>query len=84
MARAAGRKTTSTKKNTSADDRKYLCPYCLKEKKKGEFYVCTDPKVLTGITSMCKDCVKKIALNWDENKNMARVLKSQLWTLLSI
>ena len=68
MARAAGRKTTSTKKNTSADDRKYLCPYCLKEKKKGEFYVCTDPKVLTGITSMCKDCVKKIALNWDENR----------------
>ena len=68
MARAAGRKTTSTKKNTSADDKKYLCPYCLKEKKKGEFYVCTDPKVLTGITSMCKDCVKKIALNWDENR----------------
>ena len=68
MARAAGRKTTSTKKNTSTDDRKYLCPYCLKEKKKGEFYVCTDPKVLTGITSMCKDCVKKIALNWDENR----------------
>lgn len=68
MARAAGRKTTSTKKNTCADDRKYLCPYCLKEKKKGEFYVCTDPKVLTGITSMCKDCVKKIALNWDENR----------------
>ena len=65
--RSAGRKTTSTKK-TAADDKKYLCPYCLKEKKKGEFYVCTDPKVLTGITSMCKDCVKKIALNWDENR----------------
>ena len=65
--RSAGRKTTSTKK-TAADDKKYLCPYCLKEKKKSEFYVCTDPKVLTGITSMCKDCVKKIALNWDENR----------------
>lgn len=66
MARAAGRKTTSTKKNTSADDRKYLCPYCLKEKKKGEFYMSSDPLVLTGITTMCKDCAKKIALNWDE------------------
>lgn len=67
MARAAGRKSTPVKK-TAADDKKYLCPYCLKEKKKGEFYVSTDPKVLTGITSMCKDCVKKIALSWDENR----------------
>lgn len=67
MARSAGRKTTSTKK-TAADDKKYLCPYCMKEKKKTEFYICTDPRVLTGITSMCKDCVKKIALSWDDNR----------------
>lgn len=67
MARPAGRKTTTAKK-TAADDKKYLCPYCMKEKKKSEFYKCTDPRVLTGITSMCKDCVRKIALNWDENR----------------
>lgn len=67
MARSAGRKTTTTKK-TAADDKKYLCPYCLKEKKKSEFYVSTDPRVLTGITTMCKDCVKKIALSWDDNR----------------
>lgn len=66
MARSAGKKTTSTKTNT--DDQKYLCPYCLKEKKKSEFYKSTDPKVLTGITSMCKDCVRKIALAWDDNR----------------
>ena len=66
MAKSAG-KTTRAKK-TTADEKKYLCPYCLKEKKKSEFYVSTDPKVLTGITSMCKDCVKKIALSWDENR----------------
>lgn len=66
MARSAGKKTTS--KKTVADEKKYLCPYCMKEKKKSEFYVCTDPRVLTGITSMCKDCVKKIALNWDDNR----------------
>ena len=66
MARAAGKKTTT--KKTAADERKYLCPYCNKEKKKSEFYVSTDPRVLTGITSMCKDCVKKIALSWDENR----------------
>ena len=67
MARSAGKKTTSTKK-TAADDRKYLCPHCLKEKKKSEFYMSTDPRVLTGITSICKDCVRKIALAWDENR----------------
>ena len=65
--RSAGKKTAP--KKTVADDKKYLCPYCLKEKKKSEFYVSTDPRVLTGITSMCKDCVRKIALNWDDNRS---------------
>ena len=65
-ARNAGRRAAP--KKTAADEKKYLCPYCLKEKKKSEFYVSTDPKVLTGITSMCKDCVKKIALAWDDNR----------------
>lgn len=68
MAKAAGKKTAS-KKKTAADDKKYLCPYCMKEKKKTDFYMSTDPRVLTGITSMCKDCVRKIALNWDENRS---------------
>lgn len=66
MARSAGKKTTS--KKTAADEKKYLCPYCMREKKKTEFYMSTDPRVLTGITSMCKDCVKKIALSWDDNR----------------
>ena len=66
MARSAGKKTTSTKK--VVDDQRYLCPHCLKEKKKTEFYVSTDPRVLTGITSICKDCVRKIALGWDDHK----------------
>ena len=65
MARAAGRKTAS-KKTSTADDKKYLCPFCLKEKKKSEFYTSSDPMVLTGITSMCKECARKIAMNWDE------------------
>ena len=65
-ARNAGRRAAT--KKTAADEKRYLCPYCLKEKKKSEFYVSTDPKVLTGITSMCKDCVKKIALAWDDNR----------------
>ncbi|MGN5457161.1 MAG: hypothetical protein ACI4XN_14310 [Candidatus Kurthia intestinigallinarum] len=67
MARPAGKKNTSTKK-TTVDDKKYLCPFCMKEKKKSEFYMSSDPKVLTGITSICKDCTKKIALAWDDNR----------------
>lgn len=67
MARSAGKKATSTKKTVS-DEQRYLCPHCLKEKKKGEFYASTDPRVLTGITTICKDCVRKIALNWDDNR----------------
>ena len=66
-ARSAGKKSTPTKK-AAADDAKYLCPHCLKEKKKSEFYISTDPRVLTGITSICKDCVRKIALAWDDNR----------------
>ena len=67
MARAAGRKTTSTKKTTN-DEPKYLCHHCLKEKKKSDFYVSTDPNILTGVVALCKDCTRKIALNWDENR----------------
>ena len=66
MARSAGKKT-ATKKST-IDDQKYLCHYCLNEKKKSEFYVNTDPRVLTGITFICKDCVRKIALGWDDHR----------------
>lgn len=65
MARSAGKKTTS---KTVVEKKSYLCPYCGKTKKEDDFYVSTDPRVLTGRTSMCKDCVQKIAFNWDENR----------------
>lgn len=44
---------------------KYLCPYCNKEKKASEFYMSSDPLVMTGKTTMCKECAEKIARNWD-------------------
>jgi hypothetical protein len=66
MARSAGKKTTSTKK--TVEKKTYLCPYCGQTKKEDEFYVSTDPRVITGRTSMCKECVQKIAFNWDENR----------------
>ena len=61
-------KKAPAKKKTAEDEKKYLCPYCGKEKKRDKFYVSTDPRNLIGITSMCKDCVQKIAFNWDENR----------------
>lgn len=67
--KSMGGKKTTTKKKTvikNDEDRKYLCPYCDKEKAKSGFYTSSDPLVLTGITSMCKDCAEKIARNWDE------------------
>ena len=67
MARSAGKKTTSTKK-TTVEKKTYLCPYCGKTKKEDDFYVSTDPRIITGRTSMCRECVQKIAFNWDENR----------------
>ena len=65
-ARNAGKKAPP--KKTTVVEKKYLCPYCNKEKKESEFYMSTDPLVLTGRTSMCKECAKRIARNWDDNK----------------
>lgn len=45
----------------------YLCPYCGKTKKEGDFYVSSDPLVLTGRVSMCKECAEKIARNYNKN-----------------
>ena len=66
MAKSAGKKTTTTNKKSAGNEKKYLCPYCNKEKKESEFYMSSDPLVLTGRTTMCKECARKIALNWDE------------------
>ena len=74
--RAAGKKTTAKKK---ADERKYLCPYCDTEKKKSEFYTSSDPLVMTGITVMCKDCARKIAMQWNERtQTYGKVTKASL------
>lgn len=58
-----GRKPIQKKKE---EEPKYLCPYCNKEKKKSEFYMSSDPLIMTGVTHMCKTCAGKIARNYDE------------------
>lgn len=67
MASMGGRKTSKKKatvKNTDLD-RKYLCPFCNKEKGRDGFYVSSDPLVLTGLTTMCKDCAQDVARNYN-------------------
>jgi transcription elongation factor Elf1 len=66
MGKKSPAKKTSTAKKAQDEDRKYLCPYCNKEKSRTEFYMSSDPLVLTGITTMCKACAEKIARNWNE------------------
>ena len=59
------RKKINKKKDIDAQQ-KFLCPYCGKEKTRDGFYVSSDPLVITGLTSMCKDCATKIARNYNE------------------
>lgn len=61
-ARSPGRRTAPKKE----PKKKYLCPYCNTEKDESQFYMSSDPLVMTGKTSMCKECAEKIARNWDE------------------
>lgn len=58
------------KKSIKKEVKEYLCPYCNTTKKDKEFYISSDPLVMTGKTAMCKDCAEKIARNWDERKQM--------------
>ena len=51
---------------------KYHCPYCNTTKKEEEFYMSSDPLVLTGRTPICRSCAEKIGRNWDENNQMFR------------
>ena len=66
-AKKTGKKTTTQKNpKPKVEEPEYLCPHCNETKRRSEFYVSTDPLVLTGVTHMCKDCAKKIAMNYDE------------------
>ena len=65
MARAIG----SANKKKQAMPQKYLCPYCGEPKIKTEFYTSSDPMIKTGITTMCRDCAKNIARNYDEKSD---------------
>lgn len=64
MARAMG---STRKTDGTTTDEKYLCYACGSSKPRSEFYTSTDPYNVIGVSIYCKDCLAKIARNWNPN-----------------
>ena len=64
-------------------EEKYLCYYCGTNKPRSKFYASTDPINRVGIIPYCKDCIERIARNYNENyKEFGDVTKASLQTAL--
>lgn len=62
MAKTAMRRTQSSAKKVQAQkEETFRCPFCNKDLPKTKFYSSSDPRVLTGITRICKDCSTAVA-----------------------
>ena len=64
MAKALGpkKKPLATTKEPVPE---YVCPHCGMLKKKGAFYVSSDPAVSIGVAFPCRDCAENIARRYD-------------------
>ena len=74
---------TTTKKSMitsqEATNKKFLCYCCGNEMVRSKFYVSTDPFNSVGVTPYCKDCLEKIARNYNNNyKEFGDVTKASL------
>ena len=85
MAKAMGRSNTNptTKKSMTtsqeATNKKFLCYCCGNEMSRSKFYVSTDPFNSVGVTPYCKDCLEKIARNYNNYyKEFGDVTKASL------
>jgi hypothetical protein len=82
MAKAMGRASvakTSMITNQEAISEKYLCYCCGNKKVRSNFYTSTDPFNSVGVTPYCKDCLEKIARNYNNNyKEFGDVTKTSL------
>ena len=84
MPKAMGKSTKSTTKKSmittqEADDKKYLCYCCGSEKKHSEFYKSTDPFNSVGVIHYCKECLERIARNYNSGyKQFGDVTKASL------
>lgn len=86
MAKAMGRanvKTIAPKKSMATSeegtDKKFLCYCCGNDMVRSKFYVSSDPFNSVGVTPYCKDCLEKIARNYNNNyKEFGDVTKTSL------
>jgi hypothetical protein len=79
MAKAMGgtKKKPMTMAQTPVEE--YICPHCGELKKKGSFYVSSDPAVSIGIAFPCRDCAEKIARRYDpKTGSYSDVIESSL------
>lgn len=74
---SAPKKSMVTKQE--AEDNKYLCYCCGNKKVRSNFYTSTDPFNSVGVTPYCKDCLEKIARNYNNHyKEFGDVTKASL------
>ncbi len=64
MARAMG---STRKSDGTVAEEKYLCYCCGSSKPRSKFYSSTDPYNSVGVAIYCKDCIERIARNWNPN-----------------
>lgn len=81
MGRAPVKKAMTTNEEVVID--KFLCYCCGKEQKRCEFYISTDPFNSVGVVPYCKDCLAKIARNYNSaTKQFGEVTKQSLMLAL--
>jgi hypothetical protein len=86
MPKAMGKssaKTSMSKKSMATNqeviDEKYLCYCCGGKKARSNFYTSSDPFNSVGVTPYCKDCLEKIARNYNNTrKEFGDVTKTSL------
>ena len=66
MGKSAAKKSMATAAQKTEEEKvEYLCYCCGEKKKKTSFYTSTDPFNGVGVNPFCKDCIGKIARNYN-------------------
>lgn len=78
-----GPKKKSMTTNQESTDEKFLCYCCGETKPRSKFYSSSDPFNSVGVTPYCKDCLERIARNYNPNtKQFGEVTKQSLMLAL--
>lgn len=78
-----GPKKKSMTTSQESTDEKFLCYCCGETKPRSKFYSSSDPFNSVGVTPYCKDCLERIARNYNPNtKQFGEVTKQSLMLAL--